>query len=178
MAKVSYSNLKNKNKEKKTIIIDFQGQSIEILPYLSIKDKYDLIEITMQKSLENHIYNPVKLDMFFHLHLVYLYTNLNFTDKQKENEYEIYDTLCSCGLLKEIINNIPEEEYDLLYTYLEDATTENQKYRNSVFALIQSFIDDLPINAQKAAEMVNNFDKSQFKEVLEFAQSVNNGKIG
>ena len=54
--KVSYANLKLKvDNSIKTF--DFNGNQIEVLQYLPIEDKYDLIMITLQKAKENGIYN-------------------------------------------------------------------------------------------------------------------------
>ena len=111
MAKVSYTNLKLKiNNEVKEI--EFNGQKIEVLQYLPISDKLDLIVATLQSSRENAIFNPIKLDLYFHLNLMYLYTNINFTDKQREDEYKLYDALSSSGLLDQVIEASPEEEYN------------------------------------------------------------------
>lgn len=65
MAKISYASLKLKtNTEVNTV--DFNGNKIEILKYLPIEEKYDLISVTLQKSLEDTLYNPLKVDMYFH----------------------------------------------------------------------------------------------------------------
>lgn len=80
MNKIAYSTLKLKTDDSVNTF-EFQGKTIEVLKYLKIEDKYDLVMITLQKAEENGIYNQLKLDMFFHLHLVYMYTNLSFTDK-------------------------------------------------------------------------------------------------
>ena len=52
--------------------LDFNNKTIEVLKYLPIEDKYDLIMITLQKAEEDGIYNDIKLDMYFHLNLVYM----------------------------------------------------------------------------------------------------------
>ena len=119
MAKVSYSSLKLKvNSEVKKFT--WEDKEIEVLQYLPISDKYDLIMIALQKAKEGDIYNPIKLDMYFHLNLVYLYTNLSFTEKQKENEEKIFDTLVSTNLLSMIMENIPEEEFDDLWDKMNE----------------------------------------------------------
>ena len=83
--KVSYANMKLKvNTEVKTF--DFGGQKVEVLQYLPAQDKYDLLMVTLQKSLENGAYNEFKLNLYFELNLVYMYTNISFTEKQREDE--------------------------------------------------------------------------------------------
>ena len=96
MAKVTYASLKLKV-DNSSFTFDFNGNQIEVLKYLPIDSKYDLVEVTLQKSKEsNGYYNPLKVDMYFHLHLVYMYTNISFTDKQREDEAKLYDTITRC----------------------------------------------------------------------------------
>lgn len=173
--KVSYANMKLKiNKSFKTF--DFEGNKIEILNYLPIEDKYDLIMITLQKSEENGIYNPLKLDIYFHLHLIYMYSNLSFTDKQKEDELKLYDCLKSSGLMNLCIEFIEEEEYNYLFEMMQNTVGDYMTYRNTAAAVLQSIIQDLPKNAQAAADIVNSFDKNKFKEVVDFAEYANGGR--
>ena len=111
MGKVSYANMKLKVKNNvKTF--KFQDNDIEVIQYLSSEDKYSLINITLQKSLEDGFYNPLKLDVYFHLHLVYMYTDISFTEKQKEDEFKIFDTLKNNGFIDLMLENIPEDEYN------------------------------------------------------------------
>ena len=74
MAKVSYANLKLKV-DQRTETFDFGGQSIEVKQYLPIEDKYDLIMIALQKAEEDGVYNPVKVQLYFELYMVYMYNS-------------------------------------------------------------------------------------------------------
>ena len=105
MAKVSYASLKLKV-DNSVETFDFQGNTIEVLKYLPIQEKYDLIMVALEKA-EDEIYNPIMLEAYFHLHLVYMYTNLTFTDKQREDELKLYDTLQSTGFITKMIEKIP-----------------------------------------------------------------------
>jgi hypothetical protein len=113
MAKVTYSSLKLKIKEETKKI---ENTDIEVLQYLPIEDKLDLIEVTLQKAREDRLYNPMKVDMFFHLNIIYLYTNITFTEKQREDEYKLYDILQTNGIIDHLINAMNENEYNLLLT--------------------------------------------------------------
>lgn len=173
--KVSYSSLKLKiNKDVETF--QFEDSTIEVLKYLPIGEKNSLINITIQKSLENNICSPVKLDLYFHLHLIYLMTNINFTDKQREDEEKLYDTLKSSGLMEEILKRIDPAEYNELYNYLHDSIALITQYQHSFTGAISKIISDLPKNANAAMEIVNNFDKEQFSEVIKFAEAANGGR--
>lgn len=175
MEKVSYSNLKLKV-ESETKSFDYKGQNIEVLQYLPIKNKYDLVMITLQKSLEEGIYNPIKIDIYFHLGLVYLYSNLNITEKQKEDEFKLYDVLSSNEILVKILELIPDSEYKILYSYIEELKENILNYKYTAAATIQSIIQDLPKNAQAAMDIVNNFDKEKYQEVIDFAKAANGGR--
>lgn len=175
MAKVSYANLKLKPVNTFSAFA-FGGQQVEVLNYLPIEDKYDLVMITLQKAEENGIYNPILLDLYFHLHLVYLYTNLSFTDKQKENEPKIYDTLVSNGFFDKFFEVMDENEYRELMEYIEELKSVILHYKNTAGAVLQSIIQDLPANAEAAADIVRNFDPRQYQAVIDFAMAANGGR--
>lgn len=175
MAKVSYANLKLKLNQTSNVM-DFNGQEVDIIQYLPVEDKYDLIMVTLQKSEEDGIYNPLKLDMYFHLHLVYMYTNLSFTDKQRENETKLYDVLKSNGFIDLLLQYIPMDEYNELQYYIEKYVKDNLKYKNTAGAVLQSVINDLPKNAQAAMDIVNSFDKEKYQAVVDFANAANGGR--
>lgn len=175
MAKVSYANLKLKTD---TSVSTFKvgDTEIEVLNYLPIEDKYDLVNITLQNSAEDGIYNPVKIDMYFHLYMFYMYTNVNFTEKQKEDEFKIYNTLVSTGVMDEFLKTIPDKEYDELITYLETLTESRNAVNLSTSALIQSMIEDLPANAEMAAKVIKEFDPEKYQAVINFATAANGGR--
>ena len=175
MAKISYASLKLKV-DKSVETFDFNENKIEVLKYLPIEDKRDLVEITLQKAEENGVYNTVLLDMYFHLHLVYMYTNLSFTDKQKENEAKIYDTLACNGFFDQFFEALPEGEYKDLMDYIEDIIEDTLTYKNTAAAVLQSIIQDLPNNAQAAADIVKSFDPKQYQAVIDFATAANGGR--
>lgn len=175
MAKISYASLKLKtNTNIKEV--QWEDKVIEVLQYLPIDSKYDLIMVTLQKAKEDILYNPIKLDMYFHLHLVYMYTNLSFTDKQKEDEAKIYDTLEGSGLLSEIIKNMNEAEYNDLWDKINEYMEAELKYTTTAAAVVKAVINDLPTQAQAAMDIVNNFDPSKFEAVQKFAEAANGGR--
>lgn len=172
---ISYANMKLKTVNT-THEFDFNGNTIKILNYLPVDDKYDLIMITLQKSLENGYYNPLKIDMYFHLNLLYLYTDINFTDKQREDENKIYDAIKSNGLLDAFLEAFGENEYNELFTMLEDTKNEILNYKHSTSALIQSLINDLPKQAEAVQKIIDNFDKEKYQNVIDFAKAANGGR--
>ena len=175
MAKVSFTNLKLKtNNETKEI--EFNGQKIEVLQYVPIEEKYSLINITLQKAREGAIFNPIKLDIYFHLNLIYVYTNINFTEKQREDEFKLYDLLLSSGLLDQVIETIPAEEYDYICEQIDNLEEDLLNFDNTLASLVRNIIENLPIQAEEMQKIVDNFDPEKYQNVLDFAKAINGGR--
>ena len=51
-----------------------------------------------------------------------------------------------------------EVEYNDLYEYIMECQEDVLHYRNTAGAVLQSVIQDLPKNAQMAADIVNSFE--------------------
>jgi len=173
--KVSYANMKLKTNTTVNTF-EFCGQKIEVLKYLPAADKYDLLMITLQKSLEGNIYNEFKLNLFFELNLVYMYTNISFTEKQREDEFKLYDTLRSNGFFELFYEALDDKEYEELFDQIAELKATKEKSKNSVAGVIANIIEDLPANAEAAAKIVENFDPSQFQAVVDFARYANGGR--
>lgn len=162
-----------KEKDKvKTIL--FNGENVTIRQYLPIQDKYDLVMITAQDARESFIYNPIKLDYLFNVNIVKMYTDIEFNNSISTNE--IYDIIKCNGLLDKVLENIPENEYTELMEWLVEYTDLNMEVGASAGAVIKSIIQDLPKNAQAAQEILDNFDKEKYQEVINFARAANGGR--
>ena len=171
MAKVAFSTLKLKqNKNVKTFTIG--DKEIEVLQYLSSSEKYDLIMISLQESKVDGIYNPFLKEMFFNLNIVFMYTNLTFTEKQKENLPELYDLLDSNDIINQVISLIPQEEYTTLINILNETENALVTYNNSFSGGLVSAFEILPQTIQTASNMMKNFNVEEYKEVIEFAKAI------
>lgn len=173
---MKYSDLNLKTNTKTNVAILNNGKEVEVLQYLPIKDKIDLIEIALQKSRENGVFNEMKLEMYFNLYLIEMYTNLEFTDEEKMNETLLYDELESNHVITDIIAAMNSEEYSDLISFLDMTRNNLTEYYNSVPALLQTFIEDMPANAEAASQIVDNFDPEKYQNVLNFAKAANGGR--
>ena len=89
---------------------------------------------------------------------------------------KIYDTLESNGFIDKMIEIIPEEEYNALFTFMDEIMLNTLNYTNTAGAVIQSIINDLPKNAKIAKDIVDSFDKEKYQEVIEFAKAANGNR--
>lgn len=171
MAKVSFASLKLKVKDE-VKILNIGDKEIEVKQYLSAEDKYDLVMISLQQAKENGIYNSLKLDIFFHLNLIFMYTNLSFTDKQREDLLNLYDILESNEIINNVVALIPEKEIKELYSKVNEILQDLMRYENSAAGIVDNLITSLPVNAQAAADIVDNFNPEKYGEVINFAKAI------
>jgi hypothetical protein len=134
--KPTFAKLKlQKNVEVKTIV--FNDFEIEVKQYLPVNDKLALISrVLNQASDENNYSNPVKEDIFGTLEIIFAYTNIGFTDKQKEDPCNLYDTMVSSGLADMIIDAIPRTEYNAIVDGINLCGKAIYTYRNSVMGIL------------------------------------------
>ena len=157
-------------------VIEISGREVEVLQYLPMMDKIDLIELALQDAKEGGIYNEMKLNMYFNLYIVFMYTNIEFTDEEKADLAFLYDELESNGIFDVIIAAMDEVEYEYLVDCMQTMKENYEFYNSSTASLIQTFIQDMPANAEAVKEIIDNFDKEKYKEVIDFAQSANGGR--
>ena len=157
-------------------IAQIGNKEVKVAQYLPISDKIDLIQIALQKSLENGIYNDLKLDMYFNLYIVYMYTDLEFTDEEKADEFKLYDELQSNDVILNIIGAMDEDEYNSLLNYLQTIEHSHSIYNRSTASILNTFIQDMPKNAAAAADIVDNFDADKYQEVINFAKAANGNR--
>lgn len=170
MAKVSLTKLGLKvNQDIKTI--EFNEQTIEVKQYLPVNDKLELISNVINASHDdNNFANPVKISIFTTLEIMYAYTNINFTDKQKEDPTKLYDMLISSGLVASVVNAIPKAEYHEVLCGVTDSIDAVYTYRNSILGILESVVADysnLNFDAEEIQKKLGDPDNMAFlKEVL------------
>lgn len=139
---ITYSKLGLKKKDEvETITIN--GQDVTVKQYLPIGDKLKIIENVLTNSADdNNFANPVKVEVYFNLELIYNYTNISFTEKQKEDVTKIYDLFESNGVFSQVISAMPVEEYQLLYDWTQETIDAFYKYRNSAMGIMEQISTD------------------------------------
>ena len=163
MAKLAFTKLGLKKNEEVFNIV-FNNQNIEVKKYLSIQDKLDIIgnAINLEKEYNNNSFlNIPLLIMLIDLEIVYAYTNLSFTEKQKEDITKLYDLMESNGFINLLKENI-QEEYSYILNHTIECAKLSYDYNNSAYGLLDSLqnnYDNLNLDAnsiqQKLADPEN-----------------------
>ena len=154
------------------IPLEWEDQIIQIKEYLPIEDKIGVIERIVNQSLDdNNFANPARIMINTVLEVIFAYTtNINFTDKQKEDRLGLYDLLVSSGLWKAIENKLAEiGELSIIQITVREVVDEIYKYKNSALGILQAVSEDysnLDLDATKIQEKIGN------KENVEFLKNV------
>lgn len=170
MSKLAFSKLGLKINNTVDIIF-YNELSIEVKKYLPINDKLELISDVINKAIDdNGYYNEGKIRVFFTLAVVDAYTNLTFTEKQKEDPCKLYDLLISNDIWEKIWNIIPTAEKEFLETCLNKTIHSIYEYKNSMMGIMDNIsrdYNDLDLNAQKIHnELTDPESLSVLKDVL------------
>lgn len=166
MAKVSFTKLGLKsNKDIKTMI--WNDQEIEVKQYLPINDKLTLISNVLNHcSEEEKFYNMGKFELYFTLEVIYNYTNISPTEKQKEDACKLYDAFVSSGLYYEILNNLNEDDVAFLYEVALDSIKAIYAYSNSAMGILDAVTTDYKGLDLDANGIYNNLADPQNMELL------------
>ena len=158
MSKVSFNKLKlTLNNITKTF--NWNENIIEVKQYLPVNEKLDLIENTLKNSIdENGFINPAKQEIFFYLELVYHYTNVTFTETQKEKPDKLFDLLNYTKFIDKAVALIPEDEFHELFSFSERVGKYFEKSLTSLSSIFNNF------NAKSAV---------QIPQIKEFLDSIN-----
>ena len=146
-------------------------ESLEVKKYLPIQQKLEMIGniIEMAHDMENNYANPVKTKVLLDLEVMYNYTNINFTEKQKEDPAKLYDLLKSSGILGQVKNMLGDEYYSLVQDLL-DSQKAVYDYRNSVLGILDTVKTDysnLNLDASEIQQKLADPENMAFlKDVL------------
>ena len=143
MARIPFTKLKCKINTNE-IPVQIGEESIAVKQYLPIQEKLALIGrvINAAHMQDENYSNPVKVNVFTGLEFCETYTNISFTEKQKEEPSKLYDLLYSSGILTKIIENIPKEEREDIINGIKDSIEAVYKYQNSILGILDTLKTD------------------------------------
>ena len=149
----------NLKKNTNIIQVEWNDQKIEVKEYLPMEEKLNLIGRIVSYAIdENNFVNPVRLQIFETLEIMYEYTNINFTEKQKEDFLGLYDLIVSSGLWRSIQEVITNEYYEI-HDSAKAVVDEIYKFRDSLLGILQAVNEDyknLDLDATALKDKIGN----------------------
>ena len=170
MARIPFTKLKCKINTNE-IPVQIGEETIAVKQYLPIQEKLELIgKVIMAAHEQDENYsNPVKAGVYRDLEVIFAYTNISFTDKQKEDLPKLYDMLYSSGIITEVLKNIPEDEYMEIVFGVKDSIESIYKYQNSALGILDTIKTDYG-NMKLDIDSLNQAITDP--ETLEFVKSI------
>lgn len=141
--KPTFNDLK-KEVPLKIKFIKINNTDIEVKQYLPVNEKLNLMTRVLEQVAQNDypFANPVQMDVYSTLEIIFAYTNIDFTEEEKDNPAELYDELERQDMINTIISSIPEVEYNFLIDGIEKTVNAYYSYRNSVKGIIADTVTD------------------------------------
>ena len=160
MAKVSFNKLGIKKVNDEVAIIPVGEEKIEVKQYLPVEEKLKLISAVIENSNDgNRFLNHMKFDVHFNYAVICAYTNITFTDKQKEDIYKLMDLFMSSSLLELILHAIPDSEYNSLKDEAYSTALNIYTQINSAYGIMENIAADysnLEMDATKINKELSN----------------------
>ena len=142
MAKVSFNKLGLKPNNT-VATLTFNNTAIEVkytLPYL---EKLELVSNVLSSTIDtNGYWNSMRLHLYLTLEVVAAYTNINFTEKQMEDPFKIYDLVTSSGLFDEIVKLISPQDWKEINENTYKMVNNIYGYKNSVLGILEAVSSD------------------------------------
>jgi hypothetical protein len=142
----------------------------EVKKYLPYRDKIELVSSVINQSIDdNGYYNPMRVELYTTLEVMYAYTNLTFTEKQKEDPFKLYDLLVSTGIFERVAECIKEDLY-AIQSYIEIVIENIYAYNNSIAGILDTVSKDysnLDLDASVIRDkMANPDDIKLLKDII------------
>lgn len=142
MANITLKNLGVETVNQEVIILDFNNEKIEVLKYLPVQKKLEMISEVLSNALSEDtegFYNPIKLEVFAAIAVIEAYTNIEFSEEEKEDIPHLYDLLKTSDLLRLItVEGIGEMKYSTLLCEIEACMRAITAFNNSFYGVIKN----------------------------------------
>jgi hypothetical protein len=167
MAKISFNKLGLKiNQATKTVQYK-EDFAIEIKQYLPVNDKLKMMGEILEHTMDqNNFANPVKQKVFTTISVIEYYTNITFTDKQKEEPTKLYDAINSSDLFEVISSNIPEAELKELQEGINGIIVAYYQYTNSILGVLESMKQNYDSSALDISKLLAELNNPEAFETL------------
>lgn len=143
MAQVTYTKLGLKPNFDEIAVIHCGNEQIEVKQFLPLEKKLEVLTSIINNSIdERGFYNTARIDFNIKMEMLYAYTNIKFTDKQKENSMKLYDNFVVSGLMKQIWDLIPQDDRNWFEKHTNESIVSIMNYRNSVYGILDSLQTD------------------------------------
>ena len=158
MEKISFKDLHLTVDEDEYVEIEKNGIRIQVKQYLSVNTKLKIIGNVLNDIIADSLsfVNPIKVEVFTAIEIIDAYTNIEFSDEDREHPDTIYDLLDKNGYISAIFSTIPKDEYDFVADGIEATIDSYYKYKNSVLGVMETITNDYNITEADINKIQND----------------------
>lgn len=152
--------------------VEINGEKVQVRQYLPTKEKIALTERVLSGAFdESNRYSMFRLNLLTEIEIIKTYTNFNITAKQMEDIPGLYDLLVLNNIIKQVNENIPDEEIIELRDKIYDEADNLEHYLNSLMGVMKTITTDYSnteMNVDALSEKLNNPEALKIvKEILD-----------
>lgn len=123
--------------------VEINGEKVQVRQYLPTAEKIALTERVLAGAFdESNRYSMFRLNILMEIEIIKTYTNFNITEKQMENIPNLYDLLILNNIIKQVNENIPDEELIELRDKIYDEADNLEHYLNSLMGIMKTITQD------------------------------------
>ena len=157
MSKVSFGSLNIKKVSEETVSFSFGEKEIEVKQYLPLNEKLLVISNAINNAADgNRFMNDMKLEACLDLEIMFAYTNITFTEKQREDLAKLYDILASNGFFERMYGAMNEVEYRQLRVNAARIAEHMYEQMNSVYGIMENISRDYEHMGEESEKIQKN----------------------
>lgn len=146
--------------------------TVKVIQYLPVDDKAQLISELLSYTIDSTgAYNPMRLKIWFDVLLLKYYSDINITDKQLENVSKLYDALVINNIIDTVVENIPNNEYKMLWSSAVMCAKNIVNFNNSLVGMLNTINADYAIAKDDIDKTIDKIENPEalktVKEILE-----------
>lgn len=153
----------NLEKKEETKTITVFDQEYEVKQNISTELKYAIAATAIGGCIRNGVFIRHIFESSLYALMVINYSNFEYQNMGKENILDVYDTLEQNGVIQQVKNAIPEEEFRLFLANANDVFESFKNVTNSTAKVIETFLDQL-VSGSALLERVLSVKKVQEEE--------------
>jgi len=108
-----------------------EGKTIGVKKYLPSAEKMQFVLSLIDRCVEDGKIIPVSVDIVTYMNIVIYYTDLDI-DLEEMDLFESYDLMVQTGLLKKILEVIPQNELEDMFEYVRESIENVVRRDNSI----------------------------------------------
>ena len=152
-------------KEPEVNITYVGEQALEVKQYLPLEKKIELVNHVANSSITETGINPIQRDVLADLAIVEYYTNIKFTEKQKEDMQKTYDLLSMNGIIEGVKKLIPSNELGQIMNWIWSCVNAIEAYGNSARGILKDITtnyDGTKLNVEEILKDIKDPAMAEF----------------